>query len=281
MSAYDAFPVGKFIQVHGGEYKFHYHELNSPNDKPSLLFLHGSGPGASGYSNFRNNFPALAAAGYHVLVVDYIGYGHSDKPKDFVYSTENQVKILHEVLERLKVRSVIPIGNSLGGFYGIAYALAYPERVPKLICMAPGGIHEESTRPGSPGLKAMVAAVQQQNFQEDNFRELLKLIVRDPRHLTAQVIAERLPIARQQPIEVYSKAVHAPIWNSLHELKMPVLAFWGFHDQFLAVSHALIMQEKVENCRIIISNQAGHWFMIEEAELFNSSCLTFLSNALQ
>ena len=278
MATQPAFPVGKFATVHNGTLKLHYHEVGQPNDKPSLLFLHGSGPGASGYSNFRNNYPVMAEAGYHVLAVDYIGYGHSDKPKDFIYSTENQVTILHELVQQLGIKSVVPVGNSLGGFYSIAYALAYPQEVPKLILMAPGGIHEECARPSSPGLQAMVAAVQKQDFQEDNFRELLKLIVKDERHLTDQVIAERLPIAQSQPIEVYAKAVHAPVWERLQELEMPVLGFWGYHDQFLSVRHAMIMEEKIADCRVIISNRAGHWFMIEEPELFNSASLAFLAS---
>jgi 4,5:9,10-diseco-3-hydroxy-5,9,17-trioxoandrosta-1(10),2-diene-4-oate hydrolase len=260
-----AFPVGKFATVHDGTLRL------------SLLFLHGSGPGASGYSNFRRNYPMMAEAGYHVVVVDYIGFGHSDKPKGFVYSTGNQVGILHELMEQLGARQVVPVGNSLGGFYGIAYALAYPDEVPRLICMAPGGIHEECVRPSSPGLQAMVAAVAKQDFNAKNFRELLTLIVKDPRHLTDDVINERLPIAQTQPIEVYAKAVHAPVWERLHELAMPVLGFWGYHDQFLSVRHAMIMQEKIADCRVVISNRAGHWFMIEEAELFNRACLDFLA----
>ena len=273
-----AFPFGKFATVEGG-LRLHYHEMGTPNDKPSLLFLHGSGPGASGYSNFRRNYPVMADAGYHVVAVDYIGFGHSDKPTDYSYSTSNQVRRLHEFMSQLGARSVVPVGNSLGGFFGIAYALAYPDEVPKLICMAPGGIHEECARPSSPGLQAMVAAVAKQNFQTDNFRELLKLIVRDERHLTPDVIDERLPIAQSQPIEVYKNQVHEPVWERLEELNMPVLGFWGYHDQFLSVRHAMIMQERIPDCRVIISNRAGHWFMIEETDLFNRASLDFLAEA--
>ncbi len=38
-----------------------------------VIFLHGSGPGASGYSNFKKNFPAFVEAGYRCLVIDLIG----------------------------------------------------------------------------------------------------------------------------------------------------------------------------------------------------------------
>jgi 4,5:9,10-diseco-3-hydroxy-5,9,17-trioxoandrosta-1(10),2-diene-4-oate hydrolase len=273
-----AFPIGQFATVYGGM-KLHYHEAGARSaSKPSVLFLHGSGPGASGYSNYRGNYPAFVDAGYHILAVDYIGYGHSDKPTDFQYSNANQIAILDEFLTQKGIDRVIPVGNSLGGFFALQYALTYPKKVPRLICMAPGGI-EDVTKwvADSPGMTAMGAAVRRRNFDTDSLTALLRLIVKDPRHLTARVVSERLPIAQQQPLEVYSTMAYTPVWNSLSEIKVPVLGFWGTHDQFLPVRHATIMYEKIPDCRVILSNRAGHWFMIEEQELFNSACLQFLS----
>lgn len=274
----DALPVGQYAQVFNGSLKLHFHEHGKPSKvRPSLLFLHGSGPGASGYSNFRHNYPFLHDAGYHVLVVDYIGFGYSDKPTDFEYSGTNQVSILHELLVQRGVEQVVPIGNSLGGYYGLQFALTHPAMVPRLICMAPGGVEDTGMWvPTSPGLKAMSQAVAKGNFDAQSFRELLKLLVHDETILTEQVIAERLPIAQAQPREVYTRAVHDPIWKIIGELQMPVLAFWGYHDQFIPVSHALLMQEKIADCRVVISNRAGHWFMIEEPRMFNQLCLDFL-----
>ena len=120
-------------------------------------------------------------------------------------------------------------------------------------------------------------AVRKGNFNAENFRELLKLIVKDEAHLTSEVIAERLPIAQKQPLEVFTTIAYTPIWDRLGDIKVPVLGFWGYYDQFLPIRHGLIMQEQIPDCRMILSNRAGHWFMIEETELFNSACLQFLS----
>jgi 4,5:9,10-diseco-3-hydroxy-5,9,17-trioxoandrosta-1(10),2-diene-4-oate hydrolase len=272
------FPIGKFAMVHGGRLRLHYHEAGAPSaGKPTLLYLHGSGPGASGYSNFRRNFPSMVQAGYHILAVDYIGYGHSDMPRDFQYSNANQVAILHEFLAQKGIGQIVPIGNSLGGFFALEYTLRFPNEVSKLICMAPGGIEDVSRWIAeSPGMTAMGVAVRKGNFDRVNFRELLKLIVKDEAHLTDEVIAERLPIARKQPLEIFTTVKYSPIWDRLGEIRVPVLGFWGYHDQFLPVRHALLMQKILPDCRMVLSNRAGHWFMIEEAELFNSTCLQFL-----
>lgn len=39
------------------------------NGEP-VIFIHGSGPGASGHSNFKQNYPVFAEAGYRVIVPD-------------------------------------------------------------------------------------------------------------------------------------------------------------------------------------------------------------------
>ena len=48
---------------------------------PVIVFIHGSGPGASGASNFRQNAQVFADAGYRVILPDLIGYGASSKPE--------------------------------------------------------------------------------------------------------------------------------------------------------------------------------------------------------
>lgn len=279
MSGDLAFPIDKFITVANGKYRLHYHERGAASkDKPTLLFLHGSGPGASGYSNFRRNYEVMAKQGYHTIAVDYLGYGHSDKPSDFLYTNSNQVELLEDMVNKLGLEQIIPVGNSLGGFFGFEFTLRNPGRVPKLINMAPGGVEDPALWIGdSAGMQAMGAAVRRQDFNAENFRELLTLIVHDNSHLTPDVINERLPIAQSQPLEVFTTIHYSPIWDRLSEIKCPVLGFWGFHDQFLPVSHAMKMQKVIPDCRMLISNRAGHWFMIEETDLFNANCLQFLA----
>lgn len=270
-------PAAQFIEVKDG-HRLHYHELGSPSaETPTLLFLHGSGPGASGYSNFHLNFPFFAKLGYHVLAPDYLGYGLSDKPVDIEYTSTMHVEVLREFLLKKGVSSVVPVGNSLGGAIAFQYALTYPEHVSKLVVMGPGGVEDPALWVGEmSGLASLGGFIQERKTDRESFRELLHYIVASPDAITDEVLDSRLPIWLEQPVEVFSTMQVEVFAERLAELKMPVLCLWGKQDNFLPVRHAAEVARLVPDVRVIISSRSGHWFMIEEPEYFNQEVLSFI-----
>ena len=77
-------PVGHYATLPNG-LRLHYLDEGAG---PVVLWLHGSGPGASGFSNFKGNYPQLVAAGYRNIVLDLPGFGRSDKPEDVQYNLD-------------------------------------------------------------------------------------------------------------------------------------------------------------------------------------------------
>lgn len=270
-------PVGQFISLNNG-HRVHYHETGHASDeRPSLVFLHGSGPGASGYSNFHLNFPFFAEHGFHVLTPDYLGYGLSDKPTDIAYTSAMHVDVLHELLGKKGVKRCILIGNSLGGAIAFQYALTHPQQVAKLVAMGPGGVEEPALwAAGMSGLICMGGFIQQRKTDRESFRELLHHIVASADTITDEVLDSRHPIWLEQPIEVFSTMKVDVFGDRLADLKLPVLCLWGQKDNFLPVRHALQVAEKVADVRVVISSRAGHWFMLEEPDYFNRVVMDFV-----
>jgi 4,5:9,10-diseco-3-hydroxy-5,9,17-trioxoandrosta-1(10),2-diene-4-oate hydrolase len=273
-------PVGQYVTV-GGGLRLHLHERGEIRpDRPSILFLHGSGPGASGYSNFRNNIDFFAERGWHVLAPDYLGFGLSDKPRDLEYSSSFHLQTIIEMLAVKGVSSVVPVGNSLGGLIALDLTLSYPEKVAKLILMAPGGVVDPAEWAADmPGLRTMHEVISTHNTDREAFRKVLLNIAAKQEVITDEVIDQRLPIWAEQPPEVYSTMKTKVFGDRLHEIKMPVLCFWGQKDLFLPVAHAAIVAERVADVRVVISSHAGHWFMVEEPDYFNTQIDWFLANA--
>src|SRR3546814_12937572 len=91
-----------------------------------VVFIHGSGPGASCASNFRDNIDAFVAAGYRVILPDLIGYGASSKPEGIDYTLQLFTDTLYGALREHGIERAALVGNSLGG--GVAIQMGSEER---------------------------------------------------------------------------------------------------------------------------------------------------------
>ena len=270
-------PVGAY-QVLTSGLRIHYTEIGKPvPGRPSILCLHGGGPGASGYSNFKKNLPFFAAQGYHALAPDLPGFGLSDKPDDIDYTTDLHVDAMRQLVEAKALESVVPVGNSLGGSVALEFTFAFPKQVPALILMAPGGLVDPQTFWGqTEGGRALAAFASNPPQDADGFRKMLGLLVHDPAQLDDATIDERWPIARTQPARVFTSVRIRPTWQQLEQLHCPVLCFWGAADRFLPPSQALVLLERAPRAKVVMANRCGHWYMLEQPDDFNREVIDFL-----
>jgi len=249
--------------------------------QPTVLCLHGGGPGASGYSNFKNSLSFFSEHGYHTIAPDLAGFGLSDKPTDISYTSQFHVDCLLELCDQLEIDSFIPVGNSLGGSVALELYFAAPKRVPSLILMAPGGLADPATFWGTTeGGSALAKYSRERPGGISEFQDILALLVHDPDFIDDTVIAERYPIAKAQPACVFTSVSIQPTWEKLGEITCPVLCFWGSNDRFLPVSQSLILLQEVPQAKVVISNQAGHWYMLELPNDFNREVVQFLTSSL-
>ena len=261
------------IRLAGG-YEMH---RNETGEGPAVVFIHGSGPGASGSSNFRPNLGAFATAGYRAIAPDLIGYGGSSKPSDVDYTLDLFVDTLVEELDRLEIERCTLVGNSLGGAIAIRIALDRPALVDKLIMMAPGGIETRETYFAMPGIQRMVSGFTAEGFDEARMRAIVTNLVYEPSCVTDALVAERFAVAKTQPKEVLSTMRVPDLSPRLGELTQPILGFWGLDDGFCPASGANKFLAACQDVRFITFNRCGHWVMVERAEEFNRYALGFLA----
>ena len=60
----------------GQSLKLHYNDAGQ--GEQTVVLLHGSGPGASGWANFYRNVQTLVDAGYRIILLDCPGWSKSD-----------------------------------------------------------------------------------------------------------------------------------------------------------------------------------------------------------
>ena len=264
-----------------------YHEAG---DGPAVLLLHGSGPGVTGWRNFRGNL-AFFAEHFRCLVLEFPGFGVSD---DFGgHPMLDAQAAVPAFVDALGLERVDLIGNSMGGGVGINFAIKHPDRIGKLVTI--GGIGTNIYSPGpSEGIRLL------QEFTEDPTRQRLvdwlNSMVYDPALVTEQLIDERWALATDPETlasarRMYGKAAFAatmkmmrnadfPLpWAIMHKVTAPTLLTWGRDDRVSPLDMSLIPMRTIPDAELHVFPNCGHWVMIEQKQAFESVALTFLQRA--
>jgi pimeloyl-ACP methyl ester carboxylesterase len=119
-------PAGSFLDVDG--VRLHYVERGA--GRPLVLF-HGNGSMIQDFES--SGLIELASKNYRVIVFDRPGYGHSDRPRNVVWTPEAQADLFLAALERLGVRSALVLGHSWGASVAVSLALKHPQFVEALV----------------------------------------------------------------------------------------------------------------------------------------------------
>lgn len=245
---------------------------------PAVVFLHGSGPGASGASNFRQNIDAFVNAGYRVILPDLIGYGASSKPEGIDYTLQLFTDTVFDALRQHGIEKAVLVGNSLGGGIAIQMSLDHPGFAEKLVLMAPGCVAAREDYFVMPGIAKMVSGFGSPDFNLDEQRRLVSNLVHPdfaPK-IPDALVAERFAVARTQPKDVLVRMRTPDLSPRLGELSMPIFVLWGLNDEFCPEAHARRFLDACPDVRAITFGRTGHWVQVERAEEFNRYSIEFL-----
>lgn len=107
--------TSRFVDIADGEtrYRIHYNDCGSGDE--TVVMLHGSGPGASGWANFHRNVEPLVAAGYRVVLIDCPGWSRSDTVVCTGSRSDLNARVTKSVLDALGIQRAHLVGNSMSG----------------------------------------------------------------------------------------------------------------------------------------------------------------------
>ena len=125
-AALDNPPAGRFLELNG--VRLHYVERGSGDP---LVLLHGNGSMIQDFET--SGLIDLAAKNYRVIVFDRPGFGHSDRPRNVVWTPDAQAELIKDALGRLRISNAIVLGHSWGASVAVALALRFPALVRGLV----------------------------------------------------------------------------------------------------------------------------------------------------
>lgn len=128
----DDFPKPTLIAVNGIELEVF--EAGRENAGNPIVLCHGWPEHAF---SWRHQVPALAAAGYHVIVPNQRGYGNSSRPSNVAdYDIEHLSGDLIALLDHYGYRDATFVGHDWGANVVWGLAMLHPERVNNIINLA-------------------------------------------------------------------------------------------------------------------------------------------------
>jgi 2-hydroxy-6-oxonona-2,4-dienedioate hydrolase/4,5:9,10-diseco-3-hydroxy-5,9,17-trioxoandrosta-1(10),2-diene-4-oate hydrolase len=256
---------------------------------PVLVMLHGGGPGAAGVSNYHQNLPALTR-NFRVVLPDQPGFGGSYRPTENDLEqrsiTEITVDALFQALDALGIDTFHLLGNSLGGAAAIAMAQQRPERVTRLVLMAPGGGWVPFGPTPTEGQKEMFRYYNGSGPSEKKMAAFIRTMVFDHKQFGEDVVRARYEASLDEGHIAFYHHYNAafakrggmdPLWHDLHKIKAPTLLLWGRDDRTITLDGAQLMLKHIRDVQLHVFGRCGHWVQLERQREFEELVTGFLT----
>jgi len=252
---------------------------------PALLLLHGLGhwTGAA-----WNRIVPLLDPAWRIVAIDLPGFGESARP-DARYDLPFFRTVVADVADQSLPERFALAGHSLGGMIAADYAAAYPERVERLILIAPAGFASVPAIVVRVLGSKLVRRFFSLEPRPDFVLRTLRQSVYDPAHLDPDVIAQAQRYAADPAVRrafggIYSGAMQAMRdLRALHRFfghyRGPVLAVWGQYDRYIPVKALADVQRVYPQAELRIFDQSGHVVMDDEPAALAADIRTFLNPA--
>ena len=131
-------PSGRFLKING--VRLHYVERGAGDP---VVLLHGNGSMIQDFES--SGLIDLLAKDNRVIVFDRPGFGHSERPRNVVWTPDAQAELIQLALAQLGISDAIVLGHSWGASVAVAMALKYPIRVRGLVLAS--GYYYPTLRP--------------------------------------------------------------------------------------------------------------------------------------
>ena len=292
--------TSRFIEVQTPPLRVHLLEAGAGDP---VLMIHGGNSVAASWAPL---LPHLAPR-FRLLMPDRPGCGLTTT-FDYrgVSLRRHGVDFLGGVLDAVGLERAALIGNSMGGFFAMAFAIAHPERVSKLVLLG-----EPAGASGNPGRFHRLTGTRGLNSL------LYATVLRPP----ADAAAARAGLARSRIVahpdrvseallECFAAAAHLPgarrAWTSMVEqsfdpagrallarrvtvthalipelgqLTAPTLFLWGDRDPFGAPDVGRMIAARMPDARLQVFDDASHLVWLDQPAACAEAVVDFLATS--
>ncbi len=266
---------GDMVQVL--DQRLHVRE-SGPKDAPAVLLIHGFGASLHTWEPWAQTLSQQL----RVLRLDLPGSGLSPPDTGNDYSDTRSIALINALLDARGLPKVSLLGHSIGGRIAWTFAATAPQRVDKLVLLAPDGFASPGFEYGKPahvpaamGLMRWIAP-----------RWLLRMNL-EPGYFQSDALTEenlsryhdlmRAPGARAAMLARLQQTTLLEPQPLLQKISAPTLLVWGREDAMIPFANAADYQRHIANHKLLALERMGHLAMEENPQLALPGVLQFLT----
>jgi len=270
-------PTSRYVVVDG--IRTHFWEAG---DGPTVVLLHAGGYGENAWNSWHRNIGALAAE-HRVLAPDWLGFGRTDKLRDFGRGNARMLEHMVRWFEVMAIDAADVIGLSMGGTF-LVKAMAAPVApfpVRRMVLVSGGGF--------SPANEAR-AILQEYDGSFEAMRRQLQQVIHAPLWDDDEFVRpyHEASLEPGQWEFVSAPRLRAPFAPArgdfgnvddtpYHLVSVPTLLTAGAQDRLREPGYAHVIGEQIPSCEVVVFDPCGHCPNVERAEEWNALVVGFLA----
>lgn len=240
--------------------KFNY--IDEGEGEP-LVLLHGLFGALSNFSDLIEYFKKS-----HRVVVPLLPLFGLDLLSTSVGGLQ---KYVDRFFEKMDLREIHLLGNSLGGHVALVDVLKHPERIRTLILTGSSGLFENGMGDTYP-----------KRGDREYIRKKTEFTFYDPKMATEELVNEVFEITNNRLkvikiIALAKSAIRNNLGEELKNIQQPTLLIWGQNDQVTPPFVAEEFHKLIPNTELYFIDKCGHAPMMEVPGEFNTILKAFLA----
>ena len=262
---------GQYIDVDGINVHYYEEGFGTP-----VIFLHGIGQ--SMYT-FRNNLKDFAAC-FRVIALDLLGHGTTDG-NDSDLLIEDYSESLLSFMNALNIDRAHLFAFSTGAIIAMDFALAFPERVKKLILISPGGVCDTYPAPIRNAGKAVLSDFEFTFFNRNMVKSSLESAYFDKTMLTDELIDNYFDVLSDP--KNLDTAMHTvaqwddtDVYENMNALGEGVYIFWGECDSWHPREQLEEFEDAIDGLYAATVRNGGHMIHEEKSREINRKAIELL-----
>lgn len=248
--------------VEVGVWRLHVRDSGTPPDARQaapVLMLHGFGSSLHTWDSWAQTL----SAEHRVIRVDLPGSGLSLPDPAGDYSDARALELLLALLDQLGVDRTSIVGHSMGGRIAWTFAARHPERVRKLVLVAPDGFASPHFDYGKsvdvPAALTVMRYVLPRPLLKMNLQAAYaRLETLDEGLVSRYHDLIRAPGAREAMLERLRQTVLVRPDPLLRQIRAPTLLLWGELDRMIPITNAEDYMQALPGSRLVSLPDTGH-----------------------